>query len=339
MLFSCLAACRVTIIIINSVLLCLGLGIGVSSGLAAFCPFQFCEALKIENVLILFYVGFGFGITMVFVSIFGLFSGCCAGCVNSDKVDADDCCGRMPYICTKVCIPIYLVLISIILLFSCLLASVFSAIYFRGDAQGCPKLLMTDQILCLPNEAKCEENWSPIYANKPQPPKSYGELMSLECPLDFAISYSTIFAADNTTGKESWVEIQNLFYACGYYCGTYYSVDDDGRQIGETDVNGDTCKNFNEFSRQMTGDYCRQKVPSDAEPLDLMVYNGEQDELEIGKPSTSPLRATIINIFKTYGLPVIILLWMVVATDIVVMVSTIIICRVVTYKKKGGRRK
>ena len=53
--------------------------------------------------------------------------------------------------------------------------------YFRGDAKGCPKLLMTDQILCLPNEAKCVENWSPIYANKPQPPTSRGELMSLEC--------------------------------------------------------------------------------------------------------------------------------------------------------------
>ena len=38
-------------------------------GLAAFCPFDFCEALKIENVQILFYIGFGFGITMVCVSI------------------------------------------------------------------------------------------------------------------------------------------------------------------------------------------------------------------------------------------------------------------------------
>lgn len=66
-----------------------------------------------------------------------------------------------------------------------------------------------------------------------------------------------------------------------------------------------------------------------------MVYNGEQTELEIGKLSTAPLRDTIIGIFKTYGMPVIVLLWLVVATDIVVIVSTTVICRVVSYKKKS----
>merc|ERR1719181_1775689 len=102
------AACRVTVVIISSVILCLGLGIAISCGLAAFCPFEFCMALQIDNVRVLFLVGFGFGVTLIFVSIFGLCAGCWAGCLNKET-QVNDCCGRMPLICTRVCIPIYLV--------------------------------------------------------------------------------------------------------------------------------------------------------------------------------------------------------------------------------------
>lgn len=87
---------------------------------------------------------------------------------------------------------------------------------------------------------------------------------------------------------------------------------------------------------RLQGTYCTKNVPDDAEALDLMVYKGEQETLVPGKPSTSPLRDTIISIFKTYGLPVIVLLWLVVVTDIVVMVSTILICRAVAYQKRGS---
>ena len=53
--------------------------------------------------------------------------------------------------------------------------------YFRGDADGCPKVLMTDEILCSPNEAKCVEDWSPRYKGKPRAKTYKAELLSLEC--------------------------------------------------------------------------------------------------------------------------------------------------------------
>lgn len=289
-------------------------------------------ALQIDNVRVLFFVGFGFGITLIFVSIFGLCAGCWAGCLNKDT--PDDCCGTLPLICTRVCIPIYLVLITITLIFSCLLASVFSAIYFQGAAEGCPKVLMTDQIKCLPDDTKCIEDWGPLYASNKiaAPAETSAELLSLECPLDFAVAYSTIFAPDNSTGKQSWIEIQDLFYACGYYCGTYY--DPKNKAVRRGTPTGANCKEHKFFSRQMTGTFCKTKIPDEAEPLDLMVYKGEQDTLKHGQVSTAPLRDTIIGMFDDYGLPTIVLLWLVVATDIVVMVATIVLCRVVGDKKK-----
>ena len=82
------------------------------------------------------------------------------------------------------------------------------------------------------------------------------------------------------------------------------------------------------------GTYCKKPVPVDAEAFDLMIYAGEQKNIVHGKVSTAPLRDTIIRIFKDYGLPTIVLLWLVVVTDLVVMVATILLCRVVGEKKK-----
>ena len=87
-------------------------------------------------------------------------------------------------------------------------------------------------------------------------------------------------------------------------------------------------------SLSQQGTFCKTKIPDSAEPLDLMVYKGEQDTLKRGQVSTAPLRDTIIGMFDDYGLPTIVLLWLVVATDIVVMVATIVLCRVVGDKKK-----
>merc|ERR1712070_1078186 len=109
------------------------------------------------------------------------------------------------------------------------------------------------------------ENWKPIYQDKPAAPVYDAELLSLECPLDFAISYSTIFAADNTTGKQSWKKIQDLFYACGYFCASYYYVDERGNDIQMGTPKGNTCDRPSEFSRQMTGTYCVKNVPDEAE--------------------------------------------------------------------------
>ena len=53
--------------------------------------------------------------------------------------------------------------------------------YFRGDADDCPKVLMTDQIKCLATEAKCVEDWTSIYQDKPAAPEYKAELLSLEC--------------------------------------------------------------------------------------------------------------------------------------------------------------
>ena len=82
------------------------------------------------------------------------------------------------------------------------------------------------------------------------------------------------------------------------------------------------------------GTFCKTKIPNEAEPLNLMVYKGEQDTLKYGQVSTAPLRDTIIGMFDDYGLPTMVLLWLVVVTNIVVMMVAIVVCRVVWDKKR-----
>ena len=55
--------------------------------------------------------------------------------------------------------------------------------YFQGAAEGCPKVLMTDQIKCLPDDTKCIEDWGPLYAKNKiaGPAETSAELLSLEC--------------------------------------------------------------------------------------------------------------------------------------------------------------